>query len=241
MAGRTALLLASALLLAGCAGDEAGRHEATPPAAATATATAGITTAAPTPSAPAATERPRVVLVFGDSLSAAYNLAPEQGWVALLDARLAAEGWPYRMVNASISGETSAGGASRIEAALAEHRPALVVLGLGANDGLRGLPLEETERNLSRMAAAADRAGARVLVVGMRLPPNYGPEYTERFFALFGEVARRHGAAHLPFLLEPIALDDDAFQPDRLHPTAEAQPRIAAHVWPALRPLLAAP
>lgn len=180
----------------------------------------------------------RAVLVMGDSLSAAYNLAAEQGWVALLDARLAREGRPWRMVNASISGETSAGGASRIEAALAEHRPGLVLIELGANDGLRGLPLEATRANLEAMVRAAKAAGAGVLVIGMRLPPNYGPEYTEAFFALFGELARAEGVAYLPFLLEPIAFDDSAFQPDRLHPTAEAQPHIAAHVWAALEPLL---
>ena len=209
-------------------------------------ADAGGTTAAATvadevgPAPPAAPDTPprRAVLVMGDSLSAAYNLAAEQGWVALLDARLAREGRPWRMVNASISGETSAGGASRIEAALAEHRPGLVLIELGANDGLRGLPLEATRANLAAMVRAAKAAGAGVLVIGMRLPPNYGPEYTEAFFALFGEVARAEGVAYLPFLLEPIAFEESAFQPDRLHPTAEAQPRIAEHVWAALEPLL---
>jgi acyl-CoA thioesterase-1 len=201
-------------------------------------AASGVTPS-PEAAAPAAAgDRPHAVLVMGDSLSAAYNLAAEQGWVALLDARLAREGRPWRMVNASISGETSAGGAARIAAALAEHRPRLVLIELGANDGLRGLPLEATRANLEAMVRAARAAGARVLVIGMRLPPNYGSEYTEAFFALFGELAKAEGVAHLPFLLEPIAFDENAFQPDRLHPTADAQPRIAEHVWTALAPLL---
>ncbi len=197
-------------------------------------ATAGSDTASPDAAAEV-----RNVLVMGDSLSAAYNLAAEQGWVALLDARMRENAPGYRMVNASISGETTAGGASRIDAALAEHRPALVVIELGANDGLRGLPLEDTRANLERMVRASKAAGAEVLVVGMRLPPNYGPEYTERFHAQFGEIAQAEGVAHLPFLLEPIAFDEDAFQADRLHPTAEAQPVLADHVWTALGPMLA--
>ncbi|GAB3737528.1 hypothetical protein GCM10028794_19510 [Silanimonas algicola] len=181
----------------------------------------------------------RTVLVMGDSLSAAYNLAAEQGWVALLDARLRIEAPGFRMVNASISGETTAGGASRIDAALAEHRPSLVVIELGANDGLRGLPLEESRANLERMVRASKASGAEVLVVGMRLPPNYGPDYTEAFFAMFGEIAQAEGASHLPFLLEPIAFDEASFQSDRLHPTAEAQPVLADHVWRTLGPMLA--
>lgn len=181
----------------------------------------------------------RHVLVMGDSLSAAYNLAAEQGWVALLDARMRQDAPGYRMVNASISGETSAGGASRIEAALTEHRPTLVVIELGANDGLRGLPLDATRANLERMVRAAKASGADVLLVGMRLPPNYGPDYTEDFAALFGEIAAAEGVTHLPFLLEPIARDAGAFQADGLHPTAEAQVLIADHVWSRLRPMLA--
>lgn len=229
--GMVALALA---LLAGCAAGDGGTAGSAVEAPAHAAADAPATPVG-APDAPAAT---RNVLVFGDSLSAAYNLAAEQGWVALLDARLRNEAPAYRMVNASISGETSAGGASRIEAAVAQHRPAVVVIELGANDGLRGLPLERTRANLERMVEVAQGAGASVLVVGMRLPPNYGPDYTEGFFAMFGEVARARGAAHLPFLLEPIALDETAFQPDRLHPTADAQPKIADHVWTALAPLL---
>lgn len=205
----------------------------------TGSATEAPAAAAAEASAPEAAAEVRNVLVMGDSLSAAYNLAAEQGWVALLDARLREEAPGFRMVNASISGETTAGGASRIDAALAEHRPALVVIELGANDGLRGLPLEDTRANLERMVRASKTAGAEVLVVGMRLPPNYGPEYTERFHAQFGEIAQAEGVAHLPFLLEPIAFDEDAFQADRLHPTAEAQPVLADHVWTTLGPMLA--
>lgn len=207
------------------------------PAGDTAAASAASTAANGVPTTPASDVRN--VLVFGDSLSAAYNLPAEQGWVALLDARMRAATPGYRMVNASISGETSAGGVSRIDAALAAHRPAVVLIGLGANDGLRGLPLEQTRDNLERMVLAAEAAGAEVLVVGMRLPPNYGPDYTEAFFAMFSEIAAAEGTAHLPFLLEPIAMDESAFQPDRLHPTAAAQPKLADHVWAVLGPMLA--
>ncbi|KAA2284457.1 arylesterase [Arenimonas fontis] len=187
---------------------------------------------------PAHASATRTVLVMGDSLSAAYNLAPEQGWVALLARKLAAERPGWRVVNASVSGETTAGGASRIGTELARHSPAVVVIELGANDGLRGLPLEQTRANLERMIRAAGEAGAKVLLIGMRLPPNYGPQYTRGFERNYVELAEAHGAALLPFLLEPIALDRDAFQPDNLHPVAEAQPRLLEHVWPALEPLL---
>jgi len=180
----------------------------------------------------------RNVLVMGDSLSAAYNLSAEQGWVALLDAKMKTDAPSFRMVNASISGETTAGGRARIEAALVQHRPALVVIELGANDGLRGLPLEESRRNLEGMVQAAKQSGAEVMLVGMRLPPNYGPDYTEGFFSMFAEIAVAENSAYLPFLLEPIAADDSAFQADRLHPTAEAQPILATHVWAELAPVL---
>ena len=183
-------------------------------------------------------QAPRTVLVMGDSLSAAYNLAPEQGWVALMGEKLAAERPGWRVANASISGETTAGGASRIGAELARHRPAVVVIELGANDGLRGLPLEQTRANLARMIEAAQAAGAHVLLLGMRLPPNYGPQYTQGFERNYHELAEAHGAALLPFLLEPIAAEREAFQADNLHPVAEAQPRLRDHVWPALEPLL---
>jgi acyl-CoA thioesterase-1 len=178
------------------------------------------------------------VLVFGDSLSAGYGIAVAQSWPALLEGRLRAERFPHAVVNASISGETTAGGKSRLPAALEQHHPAVVVLALGANDGLRGLPLAQSRANLETMIHAAKRAGARVLLVGMELPPNYGADYTRGFAAMFRELARREKVALLPFLLDPIALDDAAFQPDRLHPTAAAQPKLLEHVWTSLKPLL---
>lgn len=194
--------------------------------------------ALPALSAAAAPAEPRTVLVLGDSLSAAYGLAPQQGWVALTDARVKARHPGWRVANASISGETTAGGASRIAAELARHRPAVVVIELGANDGLRGLPLEQTRSNLEHMIRAAKKSGARVLLLGMRLPPNFGPQYTRGFERNYSELAKAHGAALLPFLLEPIATDREAFQADNLHPVAAAQPLLRDHVWPALEPLL---
>jgi acyl-CoA thioesterase-1 len=178
------------------------------------------------------------VLVMGDSLSAAYGLAPQQGWVALTAERLKAEHPGWTVANASISGETTAGGASRIAAELARHKPAVVVIELGANDGLRGLGLEQTRTNLERMVVAAKQSGARVLLLGMRIPPNYGPQYTEGFERNYRDLAEKHAVALLPFFLEPIATDRDAFQADNLHPVAEAQPKLRDHVWPALTPLL---
>ena len=186
---------------------------------------------------PAATE-PRNVLVFGDSLSAGYGMAASQGWVALLDQRLETREQGWDVVNASISGETTAGGVSRIDAALARTKPAVVVIALGANDGLRGLPLAQTRANLEKMVAASRKAGARVLLVGMRMPPNLGRAYTEGFEAHYRVVAKDEGATLLPFLLAPIAADRDAFQADNLHPTAAVQPRLLEHVWKALEPLL---
>ena len=181
---------------------------------------------------------PRTVLVLGDSLSAAYGLAPEQGWVSLTGEKLKARHPGWRVANASVSGETTAGGASRIAGELARHQPDVVVVELGANDGLRGLPLEHTRANLEKIILASKQAGARVLLLGMRLPPNFGPQYTQGFERNYVELAAEHGAALLPFLLEPIATDRDAFQADNLHPVAEAQPRLRDHVWPALEPLL---
>jgi acyl-CoA thioesterase-1 len=178
------------------------------------------------------------VLVMGDSLSAAYGLAPQQGWVALTAERLKAEHPGWTVANASVSGETTAGGASRIAAELARHRPAVVVIELGANDGLRGLGLEQTRSNLERMVVAAKQAGARVLLLGMRIPPNYGPQYTRGFERNYRDLAEKHAVALLPFFLEPIATDRSAFQADNLHPVAEAQPKLRDHVWPALAPLL---
>jgi acyl-CoA thioesterase-1 len=178
------------------------------------------------------------ILVFGDSLSAGFGIAVSQSWPALLGQRLQANGSAATVTNASISGETTAGGRARLDAALAQFKPAVVILALGANDGLRGLPVAAMKENLAAMVALAKKRQARVLLVGMRLPPNYGPQYTQDFDAAFRDLAQREKIALLPFLLEPIALDQNAFQPDGLHPTAAAQPKILDHVWTALKPLL---
>ncbi len=182
-----------------------------------------------------------VVLVVGDSLSAEYGLARGAGWVALLEQRLAREGVAAQVVNASISGDTTSGGRSRLPALLERHKPRVVVIELGGNDALRGLPLAATRENLAAMAKAAKAAGARVLIVGMAVPPNYGRKYGEEFQAAFGTVAKAEGAALVPFLLAGVADGPDAeamFQPDRIHPKAEAHPRMLANVWPVLRPLI---
>ncbi len=180
----------------------------------------------------------RSLLVMGDSLSAAYGLSASQGWVALTAQKIAKENPGWRVVNASISGETTAGGAARIAAELKRHRPAVVIIELGGNDGLRGLPLKQTRENLAKMIVAAQGAKAKVLLVGMRLPPNYGPDYTRGFERAFRELASKHNTALLPFLLQPIMTDRNAFQGDQIHPTAAAQPKLRDHVWPALSPLL---
>lgn len=180
----------------------------------------------------------RTVLVMGDSLSAAYGLSASQGWVALTAQKIAKEKPGWRVVNASISGETTAGGGARIASELARHKPSIVVIELGANDGLRGLPVAQTRTNLAKMIAAAKAANAKVLLIGMRLPPNYGPDYTRSFEQAFSDLSKQHKTAFLPFLLQPIALDERAFQADRLHPIASAQPKLRDHVWTALSPLL---
>jgi acyl-CoA thioesterase-1 len=182
-----------------------------------------------------------LILVLGDSLSAEYGLKRGTGWVALLEQRLAAQKVAARVVNASVSGETTAGGRSRLPALLQQHKPTHVVIELGANDALRGLPLGGTEDNLAQMTQAAQKAGARVLLVGMQVPPNYGTAYTERFGALFGKVAKQQKAALAPFLLAGVAdIADPAplFQSDRIHPTAAAHPRMLDNVWPELKKLL---
>ncbi len=181
------------------------------------------------------------VLVVGDSLSAEYGLKRGTGWVTLLERKLGEEKIAARVVNASISGDTTSGGRSRLPALLAQHKPSHVVIELGGNDALRGLPLGMTEANLSAMVEAAQKAGARVLLLGIQLPPNYGADYGSKFAALFEQVARRHKAAVVPFFLKGVADIPDAarlFQPDRIHPTEEAQPLMLANVWPELRKLL---
>ena len=194
--------------------------------------------AASTQLAAGASER-RVVLVVGDSLSAEYGIARDTGWVKLLEQRLASQNaGEYIVVNASISGETTSGGRTRLPALLATHRPAVVVLELGANDGLRGLPLDLMRNNLRAMIEASRAAGAKVLVVGIRIPPNYGRDYAERFFATFGALARETKVALAPFLRDGIAEDLGRFQADRIHPNEQAQPKLLDNVWPHLRPLL---
>lgn len=181
------------------------------------------------------------ILVVGDSLSAEYGLQRGSGWVALLEKKLAAEKRTVRVVNASISGDTSSGGRSRLGALLAQHQPAVVVIELGGNDALRGLPLAMTERNLAEMSRAAKAAGAKVLLLGMQVPPNYGRAYGDEFAALFAKVAKAEGTALVPFLLKGVADRPNAtalFQPDRIHPREAAHPIMLANVWPALKPLL---
>ena len=180
----------------------------------------------------------RTLLVFGDSLSAAYGLQAEQGWVAQLQRRLQSQGYGYRVVNASVSGETTSGGRNRIQRALTQHKPRLVLLELGAKDGLRGLPVKETRDNLAFMMDAIRRSGAKVLLLGIRIPPNYGPQYTQAFVDIYAGLAKEKKAPLLPFLLEGIALDERFMQPDGLHPNAQGQPLVLANVWPALKPLL---
>ncbi|HWP11617.1 MAG TPA: arylesterase [Ramlibacter sp.] len=185
----------------------------------------------------------RTILVLGDSLSAEYGLKRGTGWVALLEKRLAAEKIQAKVVNASISGDTTSGGRSRLEALLGQHKPDVVVIELGANDALRGLPLDMTEGNLAHMTRVAQQRGARVLLVGMQMPPNYGTDYAERFAGLYPKVAKAHKAALVAFLLRGVADGADParlFQADRLHPREEAQPLILDNVWPELRKLVVA-
>src|SRR5262249_1141143 len=180
----------------------------------------------------------RTILVFGDSLSAAYGLRSEQGWVALLDKRLLAQGYGYKVVNASISGETTSGGLQRLPRALELHKPQLVILELAANDALRGLPLGTAKDNLSKMVELAQNAGAQILLVGMRIPPNYGPKYTADFVQMYKDLSTRHHVPLVPFLLESVALDGSRMQEDGLHPNALGEPAVLDTLWPQLVPLL---
>lgn len=181
---------------------------------------------------------PDTLLVFGDSLSAAYGMREDQGWVNLLAQRVADQRLAWRVVNASVSGETSAGGLSRLPAALAAHEPDLLILQLGGNDGLRGLPLKALRNNLDAMIDLARESGAEVMLAGIQIPPNYGPRYTEPFFALFEEIAEQRDLAFLPFLLEGIPERSELMQGDGIHPRARAQGMILDNVWTVLQPLL---
>ena len=204
-------------------------------------ALAAIALLAAMPSLAAVGTRAKTILVVGDSLSAELGLKRGSGWVALMDARLQREHPGETVVNASISGDTTAGGLARLPALLRQHQPGIVILELGGNDALRGLPLETTKQNLLAMVRLSKAAGARVMVIGMQLPPNYGRVYGERFASLFAEVAHAEGTALVPFMLKGVAdgLEADAmFQADRIHPVASAHPIILGNVWPVLEPLL---
>ncbi len=178
------------------------------------------------------------VLVWGDSLSAGYGLRPQQSWPSLLGERINAARLPHKVVNASISGETTAGGLARLPAALEAHKPSVIVIELGANDGLRGLPVKAMAANLQAMVDASRKAGAQVLLVGMRMPPNYGPDYTASFEATFRDLAKTRRVRLVPFMMEGFADQRHYFQADGIHPVAEAQPLILDTIWRELKPLL---
>ena len=188
----------------------------------------------------AAAASERTILVLGDSLSAGYGIKPAQGWVALLEQRLRDQGYGYGVVNASVSGETSGGGLQRLPRTLELHQPAVVIVELGANDGLRGLSVPLTRDNLTKIVAESKKAGAQVLLIGMRLPPNYGPRYTNDFMKMYRDIATTGKVPLVPFLLQSVALKPDLMQADGLHPTAPAQPALLETVWPQLKPLLKA-
>ena len=189
-------------------------------------------------SSTAAHSATKTLLVLGDSLSAEYGLVRGTGWVALLENRLQENRIAFQVINASISGETTSGGKARLEKLLAMHKPRVVVIELGGNDALRGLSLKATEDNLRAMINASQKAQAQVLLVGMRIPPNYGRDYTEQFFSLFAKLAKQTQSALAPFLLEGVANDINLFQADRIHPLAKAHPTMLNNVWPHLQPLL---
>lgn len=188
-------------------------------------------------SAPTATENP-TILVFGDSLSAAYGIAQQQGWVALLQEKLSRDNYAYQVVNASVSGETTSGGLSRLSQALAASKPAIVILELGANDGLRGLPVKAMKANLGKMIKLSKTAGATVLIIGMQIPPNYGPQYTKSFRQSYAQLSQQHKTALVGFMLDDIAAKPELIQADGLHPNALAQPIVLDNIWPQLQPML---
>jgi acyl-CoA thioesterase-1 len=204
---------------------------------------AGLAAAAPAGVVPAvrpahAPRASHTVLVMGDSLSAGYGLGATQGWVPLTAQRIAQDKPGWQVVNASISGETTSGGAARVVGEVVRVRPAVVIIELGANDGLRGLPVRQARHNLAYMIGAAQGIGAKVLLVGMRMPPNYGPDYTQSFERMYRDLAQQFHTAFVPFLLEPIMREQNAFQQDDMHPVARVQPLIRDYVWKALAPML---
>lgn len=180
----------------------------------------------------------KTIVVLGDSISAGYGIEAGKGWVDLLQKKLEAEKFPHRVVNESISGDTSAGGLARIDSALARHKPEWVLLELGGNDGLRGLTPKQMHENLSEIVERTERAGAQVLLLGMRMPPNLGKRYIEMFYRVFPELAKEYELPFVPFILEGVALNPELMQRDRIHPNADAQPLITEKIWECLRPLL---
>jgi acyl-CoA thioesterase-1 len=178
------------------------------------------------------------ILVFGDSISAGFGINPERGWAALLQSKLKTQGYGEQVVNASVSGETTEGGLARLPRALILHHPGIVILELGGNDGLRALPVDQMRANLAQMAALCMAAGARVLLLGMQIPPNYGPQYSQQFSSSYGAVARDKNLPLVPFLLNGIALNPQLMQADGIHPNELGQPKLLDNVWPALQPLL---
>jgi acyl-CoA thioesterase-1 len=187
--------------------------------------------AATDPAAPA-------ILILGDSISAAYNMEQGESWPALLSARLQQDGYSYRVFNSSITGDTTEGGLSRISRLLQSQKPAVVIVELGGNDGLRGLSLDVTRNNLQQMITQSQQAGAGVVLAGIQLPPNYGQSYTERFAQMYTELAEQHEVQLIPFILDGIALNPELMQDDGIHPNVQAQPLLLDHVWAALQPLL---
>jgi acyl-CoA thioesterase-1 len=188
--------------------------------------------------AAAASAADRSIVVLGDSLSAAYGIPQARGWVALLGERLKRERLDYIVVNASVSGDTSGGGRARLKPVLERHRPAVLILELGGNDGLRGLPVPQLRANLAAIIEQAQQAGSRVLLLGVRMPPNYGPDYTASIDAAFRDLAKKYRTGLVPFFLEDFIGNPDFFLDDRLHPNEKAQPLMLERVWPGLKPLL---
>lgn len=180
----------------------------------------------------------QTILVLGDSLSGAYGIDSDRGWVSLLQQKLLAEGYGYRIVNASVSGDTTRSGLGRIDTALSAHRPAITIIALGGNDGLRGMPFSEIESSLARIIERSRAAGAEVLLVGVRLPPNYGNAYVDKFTAIYVSLADRYATALVPRVLEDVAEHSELMQMDGIHPTAEAQPRVMLNIWQGLQPML---
>lgn len=187
---------------------------------------------------PAWTATKPTIVILGDSLSAAYGIATDHGWVSLLQQRLRDQGFPHRVINASISGDTTRGGLQRVVSILVRHTPAIVVVELGGNDGLRGLPLLDIQANLTAIVRRVQQHGAKVLLVGMRLPPNYGPRYVEQFSEIYPQIAREFETGLVPFLLAGLEQDQMGYQSDGIHPTAASQPQLLENVWPHLKALL---